>query len=440
MKKHVDNLLGIKLLSSELSCGMKFNFMPLPKEVKLSMFHLYTRFGSIDALFKTPSGKEIEIEDGTAHFLEHCAFYDPKGKDAAEWFQLKGLYTNAWTNFDHTTYYFHSPYDNNKKFLDYLISFVSTPFLTEEVVKKEQGVITQEIAKYKDKPERVMREILRIALYQKHPFRRSIGGNKETIMRITAGDLNSSYNTFYSPSNLNLVIFSPVKENEEQEADKYFRIAEDICSSKGFEYKAPPDYVYIDEPEEPLKRKIIGNHKVPEPNLIIGFKGVMNMDNPESRLKSSIINDILAESIFTDSSEAVQKIVEQKLVRGNSFFGYHFSGRSYGNFSMGGSTSNPEALKEGIVKMLKEQVNGSLSKELVELNKKKSIKDMAKLLELEEPVYLAHHIIPDLAAGLNPVKRMETLLSVTYEDVLEAGKKYLDTDNYSVAVLYPEEQ
>ncbi|MFA5888133.1 MAG: pitrilysin family protein [Candidatus Nanoarchaeia archaeon] len=433
-----DEILGNEMRVAQLSSGMKAYFFPLHNVVNVSMFHLFTRFGSIDARFREPeTGKIIEVEDGTAHFLEHCAFYDTDGKDVLEEAAKKGIAANAGTSFDHTTYLFHTTGKNTRKGIEYLISFVTTPYFTDEIVKKEQGVISQEVAMYSDEPTWVLGENARKALFQLHSFRRSLGGDQETIKRITKEYLYSAYSTFYHPSNLNFVVFAPSKDID-RDAKKYFSIAEEICTKKGFAQKQAPEYIYADEPAEVMQKRIECVHKVPEPLVAISYKGIMNVNGGvEERLKADITNDLLAKALFSDSSEAVYELVKKGIARGNAFGGGHTSGRGFGMFNASGSIDNVDRFVEGVTSMIREQVRGGLSRELFEIVKRGCISQTAKALELDPIEHYEGTMISTLAAGYNPMHSMKSLLSVTYEDVIEAGNKYLDTDNYSVSVLLP---
>ncbi|MFH1638010.1 MAG: pitrilysin family protein [Candidatus Woesearchaeota archaeon] len=455
MKKYKDEVLGEEMYETMLSCGMRGIFIPLNTDVSMSMFNLFTRFGSIDAKFKNHKGKVIEVPDGTAHFLEHCAFYDPDGKNAMHELASFGLQANGWTSFDHTNYLFHGGIvernraayytkfkmknkreDEKKRNLDYLISFVANPYFTDEVVKKEKDVISREIAMGQDSPGSVLWDYMQDALIQKHPFRRLVAGKVETIMKITKEGLHSAYNTFYYPSNLCLVMLVPSKDPEEG-AKEHFDLAENICNSKGFVYKKPPEYVYPEEPAEVNKKLVTTEHNVTNPIVKIGFKGKMDLKGTaEERMKDSVTCELLTETLFSQSSKEIYGLIDSEVCKEDIGGGY-YSGRGFSVFSMASSTTNPEAFLDEAINLIKDGVNGKLSRELFDLKKKGAIKAQASLLEMEHLEGLGATVIHTLAADLKPVDYMKSLLSVTYEEIIEAGKKYLDTDNYSVVVMNP---
>ncbi len=432
-----DDFTGMEMHSTVLSSGMKAYFFPTLPIAQIAMYNLFTRFGSIDSRFRAKDGNIIEVEDGTAHFLEHCAFYDPQGNDALQWFAKKALQGNAWTFFDHTNYNFNSTGKNTKRNLEFLIKFVTTPYLTEEVVKKEQGVIAQEVTGYADDADQVIMENIRKALFKEHPVRRSIGGTKQGIMKITGEYLQFAYDTFYHPSNLNLVMMVPSSDGL-KDAKKHFLIAEEACSKRNFTPKSAPEYIYTEEPAEVSQKMIIEDGATEEPMILIGFKGIMNLKGTmEERLKADIANDMLCNTLFSSSSEAVYRLHEKQAININKFYAGQSSGRGYGYFQIFGKTEDASRFEEEVIKMIKEQVNGGLSKDFFETIKRGMTSSTAGMPELESPDSFKQGMIMGLAAGYNPLLGPKTLLSVTYEDILAAGKRFLDTDNYAVAIINP---
>ena len=111
----------------------------------------------------------------------------------------------AYTSYTQTAYIL-SGTESFETNLDYLLTYVNSPYFTDENVEKEKGIIAEEIKMYDDDPERALMEKMRQATYQVDPYRISIGGRVEDIERITKEDLYKTYNTFYTPSNMALFV------------------------------------------------------------------------------------------------------------------------------------------------------------------------------------------------------------------------------------------
>ena len=87
-----------------------------------------------------------------------------------------------------------------------MLDFVTAPYFTDETVKKEQGIIGQEIKMYQDHADwRVFFGMLS-SLYHDHPVKLDIAGTVESISKIDADMLYRCYRTFYSLSNMVLCI------------------------------------------------------------------------------------------------------------------------------------------------------------------------------------------------------------------------------------------
>ena len=85
----------------------------------------------------------MDVPEGIAHFLEHKMFENEDG-DAFLKYAKTGASANAYTSFERTAYLF-SCTERLEESLEILLDFVQRPYFTEETVKKEQGIIGQEI-------------------------------------------------------------------------------------------------------------------------------------------------------------------------------------------------------------------------------------------------------------------------------------------------------
>ena len=160
---------------------------------------LAVRFGGCDLRFNY-RGKWKETPAGVAHYLEHKTFEMPD-HHAAMKLSAAGASVNAFTSSDKTGYHFTCD-EGFMEDLEELITFVSTPYYTEESVERERGIITQEIRMRWDQPGRRVRTELMKALYERHPIREGNLGTEQDIARITPELLYSCHEAFYRPDNM----------------------------------------------------------------------------------------------------------------------------------------------------------------------------------------------------------------------------------------------
>ena len=162
-----------------------------PKNMTTTYAMLGTRFGSVDRSFRlvgAEGGTSVEVPAGVAHFLEHKMFSNEDGVDSFERFSAYGADANAYTAHNRTVYLFGCT-ENFEQSLTELLRFVTHPYFTEDSVKKERGIIAQEIKMYDDDAyERCFSELLR-CLYHAHPVRENICGTVRSIRQITAKTL-----------------------------------------------------------------------------------------------------------------------------------------------------------------------------------------------------------------------------------------------------------
>ena len=197
----------------KLDNGLEVYLLPYENKENYIMSYI-TKFGSLKTTFKPIGEKEmITVPDGIAHFLEHKMFEQEDGIDPFTFTAKTGTYSNAATNYDSTAYYF----EGNKAFsdnLNYLLDFVGSPYFTDENVEKEKGIIAEEIKQYDDEIDWFFDEEMKKAMLKKDNHRIDIAGTVESINKITKEDLYKTYNTFYQPSNMFIVICGSFDKDE----------------------------------------------------------------------------------------------------------------------------------------------------------------------------------------------------------------------------------
>ena len=235
-----------------------------PKEHCSTTYAIFgTRYGSIDNCFQRSDEAGPEsVPEGIAHYLEHKLFESEEG-DAFERFSKTGASANAFTSFESTCYLF-STTDQVYQSLEILLDFVQSPYFTEETVRKEQGIIGQEIKMYDDDPQwRVMFNYLK-AMYRSHPIREDIAGTVESIAKITPELLYRCYNTFYNLGNMVLAIAGNFQVDKALAVcDKMLKPAAPVTVQRVFPQE--PDTIVQPVVEERLS--------VASPLFQFGFKG-----------------------------------------------------------------------------------------------------------------------------------------------------------------------
>jgi len=130
-------------------------------------------------------------ENGIAHFLEHLVFKGAGGRDArgfAEAAEARGIYVNAATGYERTTYHARALAEDAGFALDLAADLLRAPKLDPTDLAVERGVVMQEIAEAADDPEDRTECLHQEACFPDQPLGRPILGVEDTLARLTSDD------------------------------------------------------------------------------------------------------------------------------------------------------------------------------------------------------------------------------------------------------------
>ena len=314
---------------------------------KLAYF--VTDFGSMHTDFLL-DGEKIQAPAGIAHFLEHKMFELPD-RDVTGEFAALGANVNAFTSYDITAYYF-SCTENFLPSLRLLLEFVSTPYFTEESVKREIGIIDQEIGMNADSPERVFENLMQ-AMYRSHPIRVPILGSRESIRKITPELLNQCHRAFYTPANMILCVIGDV------DPQQVVQTAREVL---GQEKKEAGTKLYPWQEDMTCGQETVTMPmEVAMPNFQLGFK-CESVGTGENAIRQEIIGDLAAEVLFGESSELYLRLYEDGLID-SSFGGGFETVDGCALLTCGGDSDNAEAVRTAILTRAEELVKIGISQE-----------------------------------------------------------------------------
>ncbi len=420
--KREDAVTGEVLYSGVHTSGVRIFVLPKPGFRKcMAMFA--TAYGSIDTTY-TADGVEKRIPDGTAHFLEHKLFEEEQG-NVFDRFSVLGANANAFTSFGTTAYYFTAS-DRFCENLETLISFVQSPYFTEESILKEQGIIGQEIKMYEDDPSWQVYYKGIEGLYHKHPVKIDIAGTVDTIADISEKTLYEIYNQYYHPSNMVLFVAGDVSVDEVFEtAQRTLKDIEPLA--------APIQRKLPDEPDSIVSHCVEKRLDVAVPMFQIAFKDNVTDLRGKQLLKKEIICEMLMELMFGKSGVIYKELYESGLI--NKTFSAEYSGhRDYAFATVGADSKHPYEAYDRFMELLD---TVTITEADFIRAKKCAWGDYIDMFDSTESLgysFTLHQLI-----GVDMFDFKEAYDSITYEDLCERRDALLRKENSCLSVIMPNE-
>lgn len=327
------------VLKTVLKNGFSIYVYPMP--LKQNVYALLgADIGAVNRAFSL-GGRRIDVPSGTAHFLEHKMFESENG-DAFELFAKTGASANAYTSFERTCYLFSSSI-NVPQSLETLLSFVADPYFTVKSVKKEQGIIAQEIKMYDDSPEWQLALSLLQNMYVSHPIREDIAGSIESIAQITPDLLYDCYNAFYRPERMALCVAGNI------EPETVLEIADKIYGSKK-NVGGAVERFYVAEPERVFNKTSSLTMDISMPQFGLGFKHKSTASDKKAQM--IIASRMLMSLLAGETTDFYQNLYDKGLLN-EAFDASMMDGFDYCCTAFSGESSQPEMTAELVRKEIK---------------------------------------------------------------------------------------
>lgn len=305
-------------------------------------FVTYTsKYGSIDNHFRV-DGKEHQVPDGIAHFLEHKMFEKEDG-DVFDLFAKGGANANAFTSYDRTSYLFSTTEDFYKN-LTLLMDMVEKPYFTEETVEREIGIINEEIKMYQDNPGYRLYFDTIGQMYDELPVKIDIAGTLPSISEITNDHLYLCHDTFYHPSNMVLIMVGDF------DVDEAMDFVKDHQDARGSMKPLDVERLLPDEQRDVVKPKHNLYLDVAETKVMLGFKNEKAGSDKE-RLTRDLAMMFGLDMVFGEQSEYYYEMLEKGIID-DSFNFAHNEEKDFAHILMTTQTDDPERFTAEILDII----------------------------------------------------------------------------------------
>ncbi len=409
----------MKTKSRLLGNGLGVSAYSFPQLETVSVC-LGVRFGSVD---------ENPRINGAAHFLEHMMF---KGTGKRTWKELDngikelGIQYNAFTDHETTAYFMQVYKGYFEETMELLSDMINNSTLPEKEVGLERGPIINENMIHHDNPRYMISDYIPRVLYKRHPARMSVGGDNETtIKKITREDLDTIYETYYTPRNSTLSIYGGVDYKKAFDmADKYF---------------GRMDGKYVKPKREVAKEKqegrtiTIKRKGIKQTRIGVGFIcGEYRKNDVDEFLALEIVGRYLSDKLF-------EEIREKRGLSYDPMASYNpYSTFGFIAAAAGVEARNMEKAKGIILGEFKKLEDGEIDRE--ELERTKKTLSIEARTSREDTMDMAiKTTVFDLMYGGSALldKIPEKILKIDYDTVRKYCARYINVEECGIVLLKP---
>jgi predicted Zn-dependent peptidase len=259
----------------------------------------------VDVWVKAGASVEPPEWSGMAHFLEHMIFKGSKEIRPGEFDQAIeycGGVSNAATSHDYAHFYITTAAQSLPETLPYLADILLHAEIPEEEFYRERDVVLEEIRSSYDDPDWIGFQALCDTIYQEHPYRRSILGDEETLMKHTPNQMRCFHRTHYQPENMTVVIVGGV------EREIALSLVNQSFSDFALRSECPPHFVDDEPPLIDTRRTNIGLPYLQQARFSMGWLGP-GVESLEEAFGLDILSVILASG---RTSRLVRELREEK--------------------------------------------------------------------------------------------------------------------------------
>lgn len=414
----------IKINRTQLKNGLKIVHYHMPWVNTVSIGY-FVRAGSVDEL--KPN------EYGISHFLEHMVFNGTKNYPSREASVLegefRGIYQNAWTFCNATSYWMASTKDEFEKSFDIVTDRVFNPKL--KGLAKEKGIIIEEVKMGEDDPDRkIWLEYMSLA-YKDSDLEHDVIGTIESVSGFSKEDLFNYHNKFYNPANIVLAVSGNIEfEKAVEFANSY---TSKIKKGEKNERKQIKKNNYKGRQVVFTKKDFMSQTKV-----LMGFKaGSLKSDD---RYSQAILNAILGQGKTSILNRELK--VDKSLVSGVSSALELLEDCGYLGIEYSFDNAKAGELKTALNGILLKLKNGDIDKKDFERAKNMIVGSYEFAYESSLPFIdfqgFAHEEML-LDKEINPEDELEKLKSVTLDDVKKSASEIIDQDNFVASVVGKDE-
>jgi len=389
-----------------------------------------TQTASVFFLFGVGSRFERPETNGISHFLEHLMFKGTKKRPTtlhiAKALDRVGAEFNAMTSKDYTGYYVKINSEKIELGFDILSDMLKNSLFAAAEIKREKGVICEEINMYHDNPLMYVEDLLEQTIYQGNTLAWEIAGSAKSVQGITRQQILDYKNKYYHPKNTVLVVAGKIPTNVEQLARKYY-----VKNFKATDFETHFDK-FCSRQNAPRVKVLYKDTK--QIQLALGFlaEGHNSPEEPAQKLMTVILGGSMSSRLFTQVRER----------RGLAYFV-----RCWPNLY---DEVGNIVIQAGLDKLRIKEAMQVIFKELKKMAQKgvtvKELKDAQEfvkghvLLRLEDSFRVANWFAKQALFSekiLTPEQEIEKIFAVKPKQIQDLAKQIFQKNRINLAIIGP---
>jgi zinc protease len=301
---------------------------------------------------------------------------------------------------------------------------INPTFDINELEKKRTDILSS-LKQQEDNLTSYTFKIFSKTLHSNHPYGMNILGTTESIPNITRDVLKEYYESYASPKNMVLSIVGDINTNDTIEKTRQF-----------FEGQASRDFkiprIPKETPSDSIKNIEVNKDKK-QAHLILGFLGT-TIYSPD-RYPLDILN-----TVFSGQGGRLFVKLRDKLSLAYAVTSFSIDGIDPGSFGVyiGTSPEKIDMALENIKKELKEVTDEKITEEELKRAKRYLIGNFDISLQTNSTKATNMALCERYGLGYSHFLEYPKRISqVTREDVLQAARKYINLDRYTLAIVRP---
>jgi predicted Zn-dependent peptidase len=165
----------------------------------------HVRSVSVGVWVRNGSRREVQEENGLAHFMEHMVFKGTERRSAeaiAREMDSIGGMLDAFTSKEQICFNAKVLDEHLPIAFDIIADLVLRPKFDSEDVKKERQVVLEEIKMDLDNPEYLLHEIFTRGFWPRHALGRPILGTPDTVRKFNKDSLRKRFGSWFAPDRI----------------------------------------------------------------------------------------------------------------------------------------------------------------------------------------------------------------------------------------------